>query len=111
MAERDESGKFKKGHKGIGGRPKKVRRIDTILSKIGDETVPYCETEDGEPVIMTRLEAVLRSTYKLAEDGREWAMKFIAERTEGKPRELPETDPEDFEPITLIDFSQGKDVQ
>ena len=71
------------------GRPKKVKCIPDILRKIGDMIAP----EDIQDKMrlrfhskdkLTMQQAVLMLTYDLAAHGTEWAVEFIAERTEGK---------------------------
>ena len=71
------------------GRPKKVKCIPDILRKIGDMIAP----EDIQERMRVRFkskgkltmqQAVLMLTYDLAAHGTEWAVEFIAERTEGR---------------------------
>ena len=71
------------------GRPKKIKCIPDILRKIGDMIAP----EDIQNKMrhrfhskekLTMQQAVLMMTYDLAAHGTEWAVEFIAERTEGK---------------------------
>ena len=78
---RDNGGRFAKGNPGGPGRGKKVRRIEHILERIGEEEV----TAQG--MTMTKLEAVLRAVFSYALKGQSWAVQFIAERTEGKVRD------------------------
>ena len=59
-----------------------------VRRRIGDEPL-----EEGG---MTKREAVMRKVYKLAFEGKAWAVQFIADRTEGK---APET----------INFTEKKD--
>ena len=59
------------------GRPKKDRCIPDILRAIGEEA----GTTDGE---LTKLDVVMRNVYKYAVQGKQWAVQFIADRTEGK---------------------------
>ena len=73
---------FKPGQSGNPkGRPPKERCIPDILLKIGKEQA------NSE---MDKLEAVLRSVYKYALQGKSWAVEFIATRTEGKPKDTLE---------------------
>ena len=65
------------------GRPPKIRTIPDILHKIGDEE----GTVDGS---LTKLDVVLRKVFDYALEGKSWAVQFIADRTEGKPREYVE---------------------
>ena len=96
---------FKKGKSGNpNGRPKGVQSIPDILRKIGDEE----GTVDGVP----KLEVVLRRVFNMAlgfkdEKGtwhhpEAWAIRFIADRTEGKALERIETTYK--EPIRLIEL-------
>ena len=74
---------FKKGRSGNPkGRPKKGSAIADILNKIGDETIVI---KDGKE--MTKREALLRKVYERAFKGESWAVHFIADRTEGKPKQ------------------------
>lgn len=99
MADKDERGRFLPGHS-LGGRQKSTRRIEGILQRIGQEEV-LCE--GGE--LKTRLEVLMRTVYKLAEDGTQWAVQFVAERTEGKVRESRvEDDPKPLVPVDGLEF-------
>ena len=84
---------FKPGQSGNpNGRPKGVQSIPDILRKIGEEE----GTADGVP----KLEVVLRRVFNMAlgfkdENGKRhnpeaWAIKFIADRTEGRALERVE---------------------
>ncbi len=102
MADKDERGRFLPGHS-LGGRQKSTRRIEGILQRIGQEEV-LCE--GGE--LKTRLEVLMRTVYKLAEDGTQWAVQFVAERTEGKVRESRVEDGQDERaPIKLLDIKEA----
>ena len=103
---RNNKGQFVSGNtssKGK-GRPKGVQSIPDILRKIGDEE----GTVDGVP----KLEVVLRRVFNMAlgfkdEKGtwhhpEAWAIRFIADRTEGKALERIETTYK--EPIRLIEL-------
>ena len=71
---------FEKGKSGNpSGRPKKKQCIPDILRKIGAEEI---ETKGGR---MTKIEALMHMVYKRAVEGDQWAVNFIADRTEGKP--------------------------
>ena len=61
------------------GRPKKEICIPDILNRIGDE-----EVTDKKGNTICKREAVLRSVYSRAVKGENWAVQFIADRTEGK---------------------------
>ncbi len=106
---RDPDGKFAKGGPGnpnATGRPRSVRRIEGILQRIGQEEI-LCE--GGE--LKTRLELLMRTVYKLAEDGTQWAVQFVAERTEGKISERQEVAEENREPVKLLDIEAPVEVE
>lgn len=70
---------FKKGQSGNPkGRPKKGSAIADILNEIGKETIEV----DGRKI--TKREAVMKKVYAEAIKGNNWAVQFIADRTEGK---------------------------
>ena len=74
--------RWKKGESGNpNGRPKKGFAIADILNQIGDTV------KDDK----TRREVVLEKAYIMAETGDLNAIKFIADRTEGKALERIET--------------------
>lgn len=81
---RDGAGRFVAGesHPRLGGRTPKLRRIEPLLEMIGAEEVDY----KGEKI--TKLEAVMRAVFGYALKGQSWAVQFIAERTEGRIREI-----------------------
>jgi hypothetical protein len=71
------------------GRPKKVKCIPDILRKIGDMIAPADIQEKMRRRFhskdkLTMQQAVLMLTYDLAAHGTEWAVEFIAARTEGR---------------------------
>ena len=71
------------------GRPKKVKCIPDILRKIGDMIAPKDIQEKMQKRFhskdkLTMQQAVLMLTYDLAAHGTEWAVEFIAARTEGR---------------------------
>lgn len=68
------------------GRPKDKKAIAGVLRLIGDEKI---DTKGGT---ITKLEAVMRTVYKHAALGEAWAINFIADRTEGKPKQTIEQD-------------------
>ena len=71
---------FAKGKSGNPkGRPRKQQCIPDILRKIGAEEI---DTQNGK---MTKIEGLMRMVYKEAVTGNQWAVNFIADRTEGKP--------------------------
>lgn len=99
---------FKKGESGNpSGRPKGSLSIPDMLRKISDEAVPkelqnrvqdlFGKADIGE---ISMLEAVLRTTTMYAIQGKSWAVQFVADRLEGKPRQTIEL--EQHEPIQLI---------
>jgi len=76
---RHKNGQFTKGVSGNpDGRPPKIRCIPDILNKIGGELIAELEG-------VTKLEAIMRMVYRKAFEGENWAVRFIAEYTEGKP--------------------------
>ena len=82
------SSKFKKGQSGNPrGRPPKIKHIPDILEKIGHEPLKGDSEE-------TKLDAIMRKVYKEAFNGKSWAVQFIAERTEGKVKDVVTTESE-----------------
>ena len=79
------------------GRPKGTRSIPDILNRIGDE-------ELGQDSAISKLEAIMRMVYKKAFKGENWAVQFIADRTEGRALERIETNYK--EPITIFKFDE-----
>ena len=76
---RDNKGKFVKGNPGNpNGRPRKAICIPDLLRKVGDEE---CNLNGAK---IPKIEAVVREIYKQALKGKQSAIDFIAERTEGK---------------------------
>ena len=71
--------RFKPGNKLGKGRPKKEYCIPDILNRIGDE-----EVTDKSGNTLSKREFVLRAVYNRAVKGENWAVQFIADRTEGK---------------------------
>ena len=105
---RHENGQFKKGMSGNpSGRPKGSMSIPDMLKRIGEEEVPN-ELQDrvqrlfGEAEIgkISMLEAVMRTTMMYAIQGKSWAVQFLADRLEGRPRQTIEL--ESHEPVCLI---------
>jgi hypothetical protein len=77
---------FKPGQSGNpNGRPKKKICIPDLLREIGNAESDYGIGDDGKRI--TRLRSVLLKVYQLAEGGNLDAVKFIADRTEGKALE------------------------
>ena len=102
------NGQFAKGQSGNpNGRPKGSLSIPDMLRRIGEEDVPkelkervkklFNSAELGE---ITMMEAIMRTTMMYAIQGKSWAVQFIADRMEGKPRQTIEL--EQHEPIQLI---------
>lgn len=56
------------------------------------------QTPDGK----TRLEAMLRMVVKKAQQGAPWAVQFVAERTDGKVRDVQEV-AENAVPLRIIE--------
>jgi len=97
MDNRDNKGRFVKGHKPYkgGGRLPKIQSIPDILREIGGEE----GSTDGK----TKLESVLRKVYIEAKNGKSWAINFIADRTEGKPKEtIEQIDTDQIQEIKMI---------
>lgn len=77
------NGKHKKG-------PQSLRaRLVAILDE---------QTPDGK----TRLEAMLRMVVKKAQQGAPWAVQFVAERTDGKVRDVLEV-AENAIPLCIVE--------
>ena len=92
---RSKSGQFKAGVSGNPkGRPKNRHSIPDLLRRIGEEEI------DANGQKMSKIEAVCRLAFKRASEGHNWAMQFIADRTEGKP--VQNMSIETHEPIQLI---------
>lgn len=103
-----EGNKFIKGQSGNpDGRPKDKQSIADMLKRIGEEDVStkihgnvkklFGQVEMGD---LTMMEAVMRMTMMYAIQGKPWAVQFIADRLEGKPKQT--IDIETHEPIQLI---------
>lgn len=97
---RDSGGRFAPGNPGGPGRQKSPRRIEGILQRIGEQRVLV---EGGETI--TRLDRLMLIVYGLAEEGNQWAVQFVAERTEGKIREAQVDHAEIAEPIKILDLT------
>lgn len=103
MPERNPDGTFAPGNSGSSGRPRKIRRIEHLLEKIGLEEVHV------GGLTLTKLEAVMRSVYQYALKGNSWAVQFIAERTEGKVPQQQQVEGTSQEPIKLFDIGSPED--
>ena len=80
---RNPDGTFKMGVSGNpNGRPKGSSSIKDILRRVGEEI----GTKDGE----SKLEAIMRKVFIEAIDGKSWAVQFLADRLEGRPKEFIE---------------------
>ena len=91
---RKANGQFKSGVSGNpNGRPKGVQSIPDILRKIGDEE----GTLDGK----SKLDVIMYKVFQYALEGKPWAVQFIADRTEGKAKEIREVTNKN-EPIKII---------
>ena len=87
---------WKKGQSGNpNGRPPKVKSIPDILRRIGDEE----GTLDGK----TKLDVIMYKVFQYALEGKHWAVQFIADRTEGKPKESREVTHKS-EPIQIMNI-------
>ena len=87
---------FKRGVSGNpNGRPKGARSIPDILRKIGDEE----GTLDGK----SKLDVIMYKVFQFALEGKPWAVQFIADRTEGKAKEIREVTNKN-EPIKIMSF-------
>lgn len=99
---------FVKGQSGNpNGRPRGTQSIPDMLKRIGEEDVPDALNEKVQELFgkadigeITMLEAVMRTTMMYAIQGKSWAVQFLADRLEGKPRQTIEL--EQHEPIQLI---------
>ena len=93
---RSSNGQFKPGVSGNpNGRPKGARSIPDILRKIGDEE----GTLDGK----SKLDVIMYKVFQFALEGKPWAVQFIADRTEGKAKEIREVTNKN-EPIKIMSF-------
>lgn len=76
------------------GRPKKVKCIPDILQKIGKTKIkdnPFITDAAKQKFAalgnVSQLDALMQLVYSLALSGVPWAVHFIAERTEGPPKQ------------------------
>ena len=96
MKDRDSKGRFASGNSLGGqstGRPKKNYSIPDILRKIGEE--------DGTVTGKSKLDVIMYKVYQFALEGKPWAVQFIADRTEGKAKEIREVTNKN-EPIQVM---------
>ena len=92
---RNNKGQFVAGNTAsVGkGRPKGSQSIPDILTKIGEEE----GTLDGK----SKLDVIMYKVFQYALEGKPWAVQFIADRTEGKAKEIREVTNKN-EPIKII---------
>lgn len=108
MAEgRDANGRWLPGTAGsTAGRPKgRALWIKADLERLLCELVNI--GPEGEPELVTRKEAILRKAIEQAEQGDARAREWIADRTDGKVREVPIDETEERAPIKLFDFANA----
>jgi hypothetical protein len=85
-----EATRFEPGNSRSPGRGKGVKSMASLLRKLGAEDCPETLQQTMSKLFnvgqrkLTMLEAALRATYIRAIQGESWAMKFIADRTEGR---------------------------
>lgn len=88
MSKKPTGGSFKPGYdprrEGAGRKPGQ-RSIPDMLRRIGAEMTV---DEEGKPI--DKLERVLQRVFDHARAGQGWAVQFIAERTEGKVKDMLE---------------------
>jgi len=89
------------------GRPKKVKCIPDLLRKIGDMIAPKDIQEKMQKRFhskdkLTMQQAVLMLVYDLAAHGTEWAVEFIAARTEGRVTQGVDISTTDNGPLVQI---------
>tara|TARA_B100000965_G_C19596038_1_gene760310 strand:+ start:1045 stop:1335 length:291 start_codon:yes stop_codon:yes gene_type:complete len=94
--------KFKKGKSGNpNGRPKGTTTINGILKKIGSEQLPETEID--------KLEFIMRKVFEFAVKGESWAVHFIADRLEGKPKQTIGLHEVNEDPIKVFDIDEVED--
>ncbi len=95
--------KFKKGQSGNPkGRPKGTTSIASLIKKIGAENISAKSEHD-------KLEFIMRKVFDFAVQGESWAVHFIADRLEGKPRQVVGIQDVSDEPIKVFDFDEVED--
>lgn len=96
---RDNKGKFVKGNTAsVGkGRPKGSVSIPDILRRVLKEEV-------GNEQKISRLEAILLKVIAKAYDGDMPSINFVADRLEGKPKQIVGLQDITDEPIKVFDF-------
>jgi len=94
--------KFKKGQSGNPkGRPKGTTTINGILKKIGSEQLPEADID--------KLEFIMRKVFDFAVKGESWAVHFIADRLEGKPKQTIGVHEVNEDPIKGFDIDEMED--
>lgn len=95
--------KFKKGVSGNPkGRPKGSTSIAGLIKKIGAEDISAKSDYD-------KLEFIMRKVFDFAVQGESWAVHFIADRLEGKPRQVVGIQDVSDEPIKVFDLNEVED--
>ena len=95
--------KFKKGQSGNPkGRPKGSTSIAALIKKIGNEEIKGDNPYD-------KLEFIMRKVFDFAVKGESWAVHFIADRLEGKPKQVVGLQEVKDEPIQVFDFDDEVD--
>ena len=95
--------KFEKGQSGNPkGRPKGSTTIAGLIKKIGSENIKGVNEYD-------KLEFIMRKVFDFAVQGESWAVHFIADRLEGKPRQVVGIQDVTDEPIKVFDFNEVED--
>ena len=96
-------GKFKKGESGNpSGRPKGTTTLAGLVRKIGSEDI-----SKGSPY--DKLEFIVRKVFDYAVQGESWAVHFIADRLEGKPKQIVGLQEVKDEPIQVFDLDEVED--
>ena len=85
------------------GRPPKGRAIADMLNEIGDETT--VQLIDGKEIKITKRKLLMLNTYQRAIAGESWAVQFIADRIEGKARQIMEIDID--QKISMVEVAQA----
>lgn len=94
---------FKKGVSGNPkGRPKGSTSIAGLIKKIGAEDISAKSDYD-------KLEFIMRKVFDFAVQGESWAVHFIADRLEGKPRQVVGIQDVSDEPIKVFDLNEVED--
>ena len=94
--------KFKKGQSGNPkGRPKGTTTLNSMLKKIGSEEVKATHAD--------KLEFIMRKVFDFAVKGESWAVHFIADRLEGKPKQTVGIHEVNEDPIKVFDIDEVED--